>query len=146
MSRVTTAAGRASKFIVAVVVCAMVMLCTFSHSTDAAGDTGRDVPVLYMGGALMRSGLSKKVDGAKILESRVTATVKAAEETTRSRQSGRNSRIVLDFCAVFENPQTDALSASAPALLEWCDMTPRYSVIAYLHLSDGKKSASTFVS
>lgn len=137
-------AGRTTgkKFIMAVVILSMVVLCTFSRSMSDERDVYYGVTAIHRTNTVMRGGLMKKVDGAKLLESSVTSTVKAVEEVSRSRQNGRSSRLVFDLGLAFQSVQMGLSSAFAPALLGQCEMTPRYSVITYLHLSDGKKPSS----
>lgn len=129
-----------NKFIVVIVIFAMTILCTFSHQSSQEWENSVTASSQSTATVLTR-GFSKKVDGSKILESRLTATVKAAEEVTRSRQTGRNSRVVFDTAFSFQLKQAGSMSAYIPFILVRSELTPRYSVIAYLHLSDGEKSS-----
>lgn len=129
------------KLIVMIVIFAMTILCTFSHQSSPKWQTDTTISDTWSTTSMLTGGFSKRVDGSKILESRLTATVKAAEEVTRSRQTGRNSRVVLDTALSFQLKQAGSMSAYIPFILVRSELTPRYSVIAYLHLSDGEKSS-----
>lgn len=130
-----------NKFIVIAVIFAMTLLCTFSHQGGNEEQYVTAVSASRSTASILTGGFSKKVNGSKILESRLTATVKAAEEVTRSRQTGRNSRVVFDTACSFQLKQAGSMSAYIPFIFVRSELTPRYSVIAYLHLSDGEKSS-----
>lgn len=128
------------KFIAVILIMALAFVCICSHSDCADWLVNEDQAGVCSTASAV-DGADRQLDGARILEGNITTGVKNSEQFTRVRQSSKGNSTVPDLACIYSSIQADSLSVNIPFLLVESELTPRYSVIVYLHRSDGKKSA-----
>lgn len=127
------------RIIVAILIIAVSLLCVF-HDNEAI--SGEDYT--------KRAGLQKlqtisdttlrKLEGTEIFDTNFTAKIRTSEQLERMKISRKNGCSVSYLACLAMQRQMQSLSVGIPEILVQSDLTPRYSVILYLHRSDGKKS------
>lgn len=136
--------GENKKFIAFILIVVLSFLCICSHGDHVyrygsahSGDVqASDVSA---DSSLSGDGI-KKQDIGRIVEENIVSNVKTSEQLTRGRQNVRGAEEIMDFVGIYSLLQTKSMSAYIPILIAKGEQTPRYVVIVYLHLSDGKKS------
>ncbi len=127
------------RIIVAILIIAVSLLCVF-HDNEAI--SGEDYT--------KRAGLQKlqtisdttlrKLEGTEIFDTNFTAKIRTSEQLERMKISRKNGCSVSYLACLAMHRQMQSLSVGIPEMLVQSDLTPRYSIILYLHRSDGKKS------
>jgi hypothetical protein len=128
------------KFITFILIMALAFICICSHSDYADWLLKEDQAGVHSTASAV-DGADRQLDGARILEGDITTGVKNSEQFTRVRQCSKGNSTVPDLACIYSSIQADSLSVNIPFLLVESELTLRYSVIVYLHRSDGKKSA-----
>lgn len=139
--------GGRKKFIAFILITILSFLCVCSHSDHPCSvrtsHTGRadsiQLSELHAESSL-ESGDIKTPDADRIIKANIAYNVRTGEQLTRSRQNVKGFEKLLDCAGVYSLLQTAFMSAYIPILIIKGELTPRYVVVVYLHLSDGKKS------
>ena len=88
----------------------------------------------------LEGGDIKTPDANRIIAANIAYNVRTNEQLTRSRQNVKGFEELLDCAGVHSLMQTAFMSAYIPFLITRGELTPRYVIVVYLHLCDGKKS------
>lgn len=136
--------GGRKKFIAFILITILSFLCVCSHSdrlynvhTDHTEHT--QISESYTKSSL-ESGDIKTPDANRLIEANIVSNIKTSEQLTRSRQNVKGFEELLDFAGVYSLLQTAFMSAYLSTLITQGELTPRYIVVVYIHLCDGKKS------
>ena len=87
----------------------------------------------------LESGDIKTPDANRIIEANIVYNARTGEQLTRSRQNVKGFEELLDCASLYSLMQTAFMSAYIPILITRGELTPRYVIVVYLHLCDGKK-------
>lgn len=134
------ACTKQNRMIVAMLIVCMVLLCALYHKDGLedvfhTGDLGWwDTQSTLSDTALHKLEETEVLEQNLILKLRIS---KKLERTAANRKSG--SPVAFFSCLSLESLLQN-LSVRTTALIVKNDLTPRYSVVLYLHRSDGKKS------
>lgn len=139
--------GGRKKFIAFILITILSFLCICSHSDHSCnGRTSHtertdsiQLSEIHSESSL-ESGDIKIPDANRIIEANIACNIRTGEQLTRSRQNVKGFEELLDCAGVYSLMQTAFMSAYIPILVTKGELTPRYVVVVYLHLSDGKKS------
>lgn len=135
------------KFIAFILITILTFLCVCSHSDHSCnirtGQTEQAESIhlseIHTESSL-ESGDIKTPDANRIIEANIVYNVRTGEQLTRSRQNVKGFEELLDCAGVYSLLQAAFMSAYIPILITKGELTPRYVIVVYLHLSDGKKS------
>ena len=135
------------KFIAFILIIILSFLCVCSHSDHScsvhtghtANAEGTQLSENHAESSL-ESGNIKTPDANRIIEANIVYNVRTGEQLTRSRQNVKGFEELLDCAGVHSLMQTAFMSAYIPVLITRGKLTPRYVIVVYLHLCDGKKS------
>ena len=135
------------KFIAFILITILTFLCVCSHSEHLCniriGHADHADSILTSeihAESSLESGDIKTPDANRIIEANIAYNVRTGEQLTRSRQNVKGFEELLDCAGVYSLLQTAFMSAYIPILITKGELTPRYVIVVYLHLSDGKKS------
>lgn len=135
------------KFIAFILIIILSFLCVCSHSDHSyiahTGHTANAESIQlseYHAESSLESGDIKTPDANRIIEANIVYNVRTGEQLTRSRQNVKGFEELLDCAGVHSLMQTAFMSAYIPVLITRGELTPRYVIVVYLHLCDGKKS------
>lgn len=134
-------------FIAFILIIILSFLCVCSHSDHSCsvhtGHTehadGIQLSENHDKSSLERGDI-KTPDANRIIEANIVYNVRTGEQLTRSRQNVKGFEELLDCAGVHSLMQTAFMSAYIPVLITRGELTPRYVIVVYLHLCDGKKS------
>ena len=135
------------KFIAFILIIILSFLCVCSHSDHScsvhtghtANAEGTQLSENHAESSL-ESGNIKTPDANRIIEANIVYNVRTGEQLTRSRQNVKGFEELLDCASLYSLMQTAFMSAYIPILITRGELTPRYMIVVYLHLCDGKKS------
>ena len=135
------------KFIAFILIITLSFLCVCSHSDHSCSvhtshtEHAEDIQLSENHDeSSLESGDIKTPDANRIIEANIVYNVKTGEQLTRSRQNVKGFEEILDCASVHSLMQTAFMSAYIPVLITKGELTPRYVIVVYLHLCDGKKS------
>ena len=135
------------KFITFILIITLSFLCVCSHSDHSCSvHTGHTANAEgtqlseYHAESSLESRDIKTPDANRIIEANIVYNVRTGEQLTRSRQNVKGFEELLDCADVHSLMQTAFMSAYIPVLIIRGELTPRYMIVVYLHLCDGKKS------
>lgn len=134
---------RRNRILIFAVIFSMALLCSFSHSEGPEYTLHGSNAVISGVSYVYPQNTIKPVDGAKLLLSN-TVRFKSSEEAAGLKDSRRGDYSVwylICLCAALLVHMLYMLLHTQG----WSELTPRYSVISYLHRSDGKKPASVIL-
>lgn len=89
----------------------------------------------------------KKLENLKLVEAEITASLRGGTERSRTAGSRKFGRLLSFIVSGIVGIRPSVSAVFIPSIISKSDSTPRYSIIGYLHRSDGKKSnlASFFI-
>ena len=135
------------KFIAFILIIILSFLCVCSHSDHSyIAHTGHTEHVEgiqlseYHAESSLENRDIKTPDANRIIEANIVYNVRTGEQLTRSKQNVKGFEELLDCAGVHSLMQTALMSAYIPVLITRGELTPRYVIVVYLHLCDGKKS------
>lgn len=135
------------KFIAFILIIILSFLCVCSHSDHSCcvhtGHTEHAEGIQLSENHAESSLESRDIktpDANRIIEANIVYNVRTGEQLTRSRQNVKGFEELLDCAGVHSLMQTAFMSAYIPVLITRGELTPRYVIVVYLHLCDGKKS------
>lgn len=135
------------KFIAFILIIILSFLCVCSHSDHScnahAGHTEHAEGIQLSENhaeSSLESGDIKTPDANRIIEANIVYNVRTSEQLTRGRQNVKGFEEFLDCADLYSLMQTIFMSAYIPVLITRGELTPRYVIVVYLHLCDGKKS------
>lgn len=127
------------RIIVAILIIALSLLCIFHDNEAISGAECTKRAGLQKSQTISDTTL-RKLEGTEIFDTNFTAKMRTSEQLERMKISRRNGCSVSYLACLAMHRQMRSLSVGIPEMLVQSDLTPRYSVILYLHRSDGKKS------
>mgnify|MGYP006886761338 FL=1 len=128
------------RIIVAILIAALSILCAF-HGNDSISEVHHTEQVcLQKSHTAISDTTLRKIEGTENFENNLTSKMRSSERIERLRASRKNGCTVSYLACLAMQRQMQSLSVGIPEMLVQSDLTPRYSVILYLHRSDGKKS------
>ena len=135
------------KFIAFILIIILSFLCVCSHSDHSyiahTGHTANTEGIQLSENhaeSSLESGDIKTPDANRIIEANIVYNVRTGEQLTRSRQNVKGFEELLDCAGLYSLMQTSFMSAYIQVLITRAELTPRYVIVVYLHLCDGKKS------
>ena len=132
--------SRKNRIVIFLMIISMSFLCSFSHSNKLDMSWQSSSACLHRADSSISTSTIKMLDGSKLLENNSGSRIKFAEEQARIRDSKRGSYAAWYIACIFAALMIHFTSMYVHFLVK-SDLTPRYSIIYYLHRSDGKKSA-----
>lgn len=132
------------KFIAFILIIMLSFLCVCSHSDHSYNIRTDQAEGIQLSENHAESSLEsrdiKTPDANRIIETNIVYNVRTGEQLTRSRQNVKGFEELLDCAGVHSLMQAAFMSAYIPVLITRGELTPRYVIVVYLHLCDGKKS------
>ncbi len=135
------------KFIAFILITILTFLCVCSHSDHFYNirtnhtEHAESIQLSKVHAeSSLESGDIKTPDANRIIETNIISNSRTGEQFTRSRQNLRGAEELLDCADSYSLMQTTSMSAYIPILIIRGELTPRYVIVVYLHLCDGKKS------
>lgn len=139
--------GGRKKFIAFILITILTFLCVCSHSDHlyniCTGHTEHAENIQLseiLTEASLENGDIKTPDANRIIAANIVYNIGTGEQLTRSRQNVKGFEELLDCAGVYSLMQTTSMSTHIPILITKGELTPRYVIVVYLHLCDGKKS------
>ena len=128
-------------------ILSLLFLCVFSDINSAQNILSSQTSFALSSVSTITDLSLSSPDRARIMENSSSA-FRATEEMDKEaawsiRESRRSCRILLFALFLFLTMLLYFPAIYIPFLVKKAGLTPRYSVILYLHRSDGKKSALT---
>lgn len=136
--------SKKNRIVIFLMIISMSFLCAFSHSNELDTDWQSSSSCLHKADSSISTSTIKMIDGGRVLENNSGFRIKVAEEQARIRDSKRGGYAAWYIACIFAALMIHFTSMYVHFLVK-SDLTPRYSIISYLHRSDGKKSALSIV-
>lgn len=129
-------------------ILSLLFLCVFSDINSAQNILSFQTSFSHSSLSTITDLSLKSPDRTRILENSSSSAFRTTEEMDKEaawsiRENRRICRILLFALCLFLTMLVHFLAVYIPFLIKKAGLTPRYSVILYLHRSDGKKSALT---
>ncbi len=136
-----------NRIIVCILVIAMALISVFSHQ-DFIGQTLCDTDRSLTGQTqdTHYSSQLKQLDQAELMQYNTASRIRTSEESEKLTESRKSGNRILS-CALCDTLDCVVLRLSTrqSAILVTGEFTPKYSVIVYLHRSDGQKPDSILI-
>lgn len=129
-----------NRIVIFMVIFSMAFLCAFSNNDEPDTLCKNNATYFNKYDSAFSSSCLKTISASKILEINSGSCIKVTEETTRIRDNKKSNYYTWYIACIFV-ALTIHFSSVYIHFLVKSDLTPRYSIISYLHRSDGKKSS-----
>lgn len=129
-----------NRILIFTIIFSMAFLCAFSYNGEPDTSWNTNVTYFNKSDSAFSSSSIKTINANKILEINSGSRIKVTEETTRIKDNKKSNDHIWYIACIFAALTIHFLSVCIHFLVK-SDLTPRYSIISYLHRSDGKKSS-----